>query len=397
MSSSELPAFAADGSHGLTAAVTKESSPTGTTASTTMGDKKQLMRLQRAERLKNPKIRQMGIDREALDAQVREKEAQRRAEKEREAYYDRQALLMDKHACALQKQVNQVRRDREKEMQQFRATHQGNSTRREWDLNDPAMRAKELPARVGDEDPRNGPSGMQKFEGEDLDYTARRAAQQAQQHAWATQQVEEKLAKKWMDSEANRLYDERAEENNQRAHLIERSMADQRHERARNTAAFNKAMHEQTNMDAARAREEGTRQGLEEISYQMSSDFLNEREPPQQSAASAQSEKSHAKGMTKEQLARLHAEQKTQLEQLQRRRLMDVEEAKQWAQQENMQLRMAQALDRQRNAERKEQMKSLANTHKEQMDAAVKRREEMKTLYSNQVDEDYYKHWDKCL
>merc|ERR1719498_1523027 len=41
-------------------------------------------------------------------------------------------------------------------------------SRREYDLNDPLFKRKGMPARVGDDDPRCGPSSAQKFSGEDL-------------------------------------------------------------------------------------------------------------------------------------------------------------------------------------------------------------------------------------
>lgn len=54
---------------------------------------------------------------------------------------------------------------------------QADKTKRmEWDLNDPDALKKEKPARVGDDDPRCGPSGMQMFDGEDLHKSDREAA-----------------------------------------------------------------------------------------------------------------------------------------------------------------------------------------------------------------------------
>jgi hypothetical protein len=47
-------------------------------------------------------------------------------------------------------------------------TLQGKSTTREWDLNRPDAKRQELPARLGDDDPRCGPASLQRFAGEDL-------------------------------------------------------------------------------------------------------------------------------------------------------------------------------------------------------------------------------------
>lgn len=351
---------------------------------------------QRAERLKDPKVRKMGIDREALDAQVREKESLRRLEKERDDYYDRQALLMDRHACALQQEVNAIRAAREKELQDYRQTFQKKELRREWDLNDPEAKRKELPARVGDEDPRNGPSSLQKFEGEDLDYAARRAAQQRQQREWAQQQVNEKLAKKWMEQERDRAFDDRNEETNFRLHEMEQKIAEQRRLMEKNVAEFNRALAEQQRREAVRAKEEDDRLGLEEIAYQMDSDFLNERETVVGGLGTTVRSDRY-KGLSDKQQTQFRAEQDEQLRELRRRRLLEVEEKKQWSQQENMQLRMANALDRQRERERRAEREKLAETQKMQAEASAQRKAQLDELYTNAVDEDYFKYWDRAM
>ncbi|CCW63554.1 unnamed protein product [Phytomonas sp. EM1] len=358
--------------------------------------KKQLFLHQRAERLRDPKVRHMGIDRQALDEQVREKEALKLLEKERDSYFDRQALLMDRHAVALQQEVNRIRTERERDLCDYRQTFQKNELRREWDLNDPQAKAKELPARVGDDDPRNGPSSLQKFEGEDLDFRERRAAQQRQQRDWAQQQTDEKLVKKWMEQEANRAFDDRNEETNYRIYQIERNIAEQRRLRDVCTAEFNKKLAEQQRQEAISAKEEDTRLGLEEIAYLTSCDFLNERQTVVSKIGETVKGENY-KCMSESQKMKLRAEQEEQLQQLRRRRLLEVEEEKQWAQQENMQLRMAQSLDRQRERERKAELKELANFHKTQANAAKDRTEMLNQLYTNQVDEDYFKYWDRCM
>lgn len=45
---------------------------------------------------------------------------------------------------------------------------QGKSTRREWDLSRPDAKKLDVPARLGDDDPRCGPASLQRFAGEDL-------------------------------------------------------------------------------------------------------------------------------------------------------------------------------------------------------------------------------------
>jgi hypothetical protein len=45
---------------------------------------------------------------------------------------------------------------------------QGKSTRREWDLSRPDAKKLDVPARLGDDDPRCGLASLQRFAGEDL-------------------------------------------------------------------------------------------------------------------------------------------------------------------------------------------------------------------------------------
>ena len=64
--------------------------------------------------------------------------------------------------------------------EEYRREHQRVQDRREFDLNDPEYKKKDLPARVSDDDPRLTKSGMQMFEGEDLMYEQRKKFQQEQ-------------------------------------------------------------------------------------------------------------------------------------------------------------------------------------------------------------------------
>ncbi|EPY29546.1 flagellar protofilament ribbon protein-like protein [Strigomonas culicis] len=199
-----------------------------------------------------------------------------------------------------------------------------------------------------------------------------------------------------MEREAERAYDERNEETNYRTYLIEQNMAQQRRLIEKNNAAFNKALAEQQRREAIRTKEEDTRLGLEEIAYQTNGDFLNERETVRALPMGDKVKSERFKGLSAEQMAKIRAEQNDQLEQLRRRRLLEVEEAKQWAQQENMQVRMGEALDRQRERERQAERVALANEHKMQSEAAQTRKEQLDTMYANAIDEDYYKYWNRC-
>lgn len=104
-------------------------------------------------------------------------------------YYDDQRTLQAQGQAAL---AATLARD----TQSFRETLQGKHTTKEWDLNRPDGLRLDQPARVGDDDPRCGPSSLQRFDGEDLSAGERHAAQVEQLKAWWAAQAAAKDAER---------------------------------------------------------------------------------------------------------------------------------------------------------------------------------------------------------
>ena len=129
-----------------------------------------------------------------------------------------------------------------KAVNEFRFLHQQPESRREFDLYDPEGLKKDKPARVSDDDPRCGISSIQKFDGEDLNNKARTKFQHEQLREWSeAQQREKDLAKRNQDA-ADRLYDLKMKELDQRA--MELQSAEESCRRAINMATtdYNKAL-----------------------------------------------------------------------------------------------------------------------------------------------------------
>ena len=356
--------------------------------------KKRQFALERAERLKDPRMRAMGIDKAALDEQVKEKEAMKKLEKERDNFYDTQALMMDKHAQVLQREVDEIRLQREREVLNYRETFQKKQCGREWDLNDPKRVRNTLPPRVCDDDPRCGTASMQKFEGEDLDAANRRKAQAQQQREWAEQQMDEKLMKKWNEKEANRQYEDRSEETAFRTYQIEQTISQQRQQIAVTTSEFNKALAEQKRKERLQEKMSQTKKNMEEIENMLNDDMLNEKESV--STLNSRQRPDNFKGLTPEQLEQIHKIQDAQREQLREKRLKEAEEERQWAQQESMENRMATALDRQRDRERREAARRLGQEREQQATDAKQRKKDLDEVYRNAIGEEYFK-FGKCL
>jgi hypothetical protein len=106
--------------------------------------------------------------------------------------------------------VKEFRHDQQKEINSFRVNSQRPEFRREFDLNDPERLKKDIPARIGDEDPRCGVSSIQQFEGEDLSRPDRLKRQQEQMKFWTREVLQEQEAKRNAEKEAKRQVHYRA-------------------------------------------------------------------------------------------------------------------------------------------------------------------------------------------
>ncbi|KAF4795035.1 RIB43A-like with coiled-coils protein 2 [Turdus rufiventris] len=144
--------------------------------------------LMRRERIFNARTRTIGIDKDALDAQVKERKIQEAAEKAEHERFAHDMKKNDKLMCLLEERQKNETKDLNRALVEFQKNFQKPETRREFDLNDPQALKKDRPARVSDDDPRCTISGMQKFMGEDLNYDQRMKFQKEQLREWSLQQ-----------------------------------------------------------------------------------------------------------------------------------------------------------------------------------------------------------------
>jgi hypothetical protein len=107
----------------------------------------------------------------------------------------------------LDAKVQVTRRALNEELGQFRKEQQQRHMQRDFDLYDPGLLKNGTPARQGDDDPRVTVSGIQKFEGEDLELQERKRLQKEQMELWTWQKMRENQAKK----QAQLQYDKRRE------------------------------------------------------------------------------------------------------------------------------------------------------------------------------------------
>uniref|UniRef100_A0A3Q3EX81 RIB43A domain with coiled-coils 2 n=1 Tax=Labrus bergylta TaxID=56723 RepID=A0A3Q3EX81_9LABR len=140
---------------------------------------------ERRERIFNHKVRTIGVDKEALDLQIKEKKTQEKAEKEQQDAQDADLLHNSKVACLLHNRQMKGRQAVEKDIVSYRRQYQQPQRERENDLNDPDCK-----------DAETGEAQMmlQGLVGEDLDSESRRQRQKEQLRGWLMQQQSERAS-----------------------------------------------------------------------------------------------------------------------------------------------------------------------------------------------------------
>ncbi|XP_054707691.1 RIB43A-like with coiled-coils protein 2 [Uloborus diversus] len=146
---------------------------------------------QRKQRIFNAKVRQIGIDVDALKYQMHDKALSRAREADRENKIAEELKRIAYIAEEREQQEKEQKQKTSKKIDQFRLYEQKPEHRRDFDLYDPDQLKKEQPPRISD----NAPcpiSGLQRLEGEDLNYRDRMKRQQGQMRDLLLQQMQEK-------------------------------------------------------------------------------------------------------------------------------------------------------------------------------------------------------------
>eukprot|EP01059_Diplonema_ambulator_P007482 TRINITY_DN16949_c0_g1_i1.p1 TRINITY_DN16949_c0_g1~~TRINITY_DN16949_c0_g1_i1.p1 ORF type:complete len:423 (+),score=116.44 TRINITY_DN16949_c0_g1_i1:59-1270(+) len=348
-------------------------------------DQRVFLDTERQKRIFDPKVRTIGIDKQRLDQQVYERQDLKRLEQEREDWLDKQMVLEDKHAQALQAESELIRLQKDRDVQWYRDTYQKKRAGREWDLNDPDGKKKDLPARVSDDDPRCGPSSMQKFDGEDADRLQRLKEQQDELRRFLDRQIEEKNLKNWRDNELDRLWEERAEEVKRKIFEAERLAKLQRQQATQTTADFNKALADQRRREAELAKERDAMQKMQDIENQLNSKFLNELDD-----VLINGRRSNAKGLHRDQLQAIYNQQAQQLEELRQKRIRDAEDERMSAARAEQERAMSLMLEKKLHEEKRELRRKLDSENAQQRYLQLLKEAERKRLYAQEVGEQFF-------
>ncbi|XP_072175585.1 RIB43A-like with coiled-coils protein 2 [Diadema setosum] len=360
-------------------------------------ERRRNLELERQSRIFNAKVRTIGVDVQSLKEQAHDRDLQEQREKERHESFAADMIRNDKIAELLQRRQEQDMRNLNKALNEFRDLHQQPEGRREWDLYDPEAKKKDKPARVSDDDPRCGPSSIQKFDGEDLGGKERKKLMEEQMREWTMKQAKEKALNKKRQEEADRLYDLHRQEMDQRA--CELQAAEEACRRAINEATrdYNKSLaDEQAEKNRLRS-EQDLDDNFTELANQINSDMLTENPDVASSAFGPHRVITDRwKGMSPEQVADIRRTQELQRQEKQRIKEDEAQREQEWNDQRLADARAGILMDREQERLRKqlERQQLEANSR---LSAEQKAQNEFldKEVYTNPPTAAYFQQFNK--
>ncbi|KNC97439.1 hypothetical protein, variant [Spizellomyces punctatus DAOM BR117] len=343
---------------------------------------------ERKQRIFDPKIRVLGIDVKSLDDQIRIKNEVKRAEKERDASFDRAMRQTNAILQHLDAEAATKCRDQLKALNEYRTSHQQPWQRREYDLYNPkALKAEQ----VVDDDSKIGASSCQKFEGEDLASTERKRLQQEQMKTWAKQSIWEGRMRRLKESEEQRRYEEYQRDVDEKVLALQKATQDARAAQAKADKELNLKLAEFKRLREAEQRRFEEQQNVKELNSQINGDFLTERPDVFNIGGGHQVRVDVFKGITREQSAYIMQVQEQQRAEAQAQREQKRREEERLASQEAANTRAAMLLEREKARKTREEaiQMRLANKAKSEEDKLRKHYLD-KVVYTNKPTDDYF-------
>ncbi|KAG1662676.1 hypothetical protein FOA52_014602 [Chlamydomonas sp. UWO 241] len=349
---------------------------------------------ERVKRVLDAKYRTIGVDKDMLAQQASEKVAREAADRERDEAYAQLSRYHADTVQALHQEGERQRRQRAEDLNSFRNTNQLTHTRKDWDLNRPDGKVIDGPARVGDDDPRLGPSSMQTFAGEDLSAGDRKKAQMEQAKAWWDEQAAHKAAARAAECEATMAHDEFVKYQDAVQQGARTAEADARRVMNTVTVDINRQMAEERRLREAQARGAELAANMAELDATMTSRLMTEDPSLAASALSAnRARPDHYKGMSEAERAAVLATQAAQMEEnAARRRAAAAQEALYAKTEADIAHALADQADAVAEFRRAQAAAQLAR-QRQQMEEKRERDAAQKDLYANKVDDAYYRQW----
>ncbi|XP_065598479.1 RIB43A-like with coiled-coils protein 2 [Cyrtonyx montezumae] len=333
--------------------------------------------LQRQSRIFNARQRTIGVDIDALNAQVKDRKIQEATEKARNEEFANEMKRNDKMMCLLEEQQKYNIRSMNKAISDFQKNFQKPETRREFDLSDPQALKKDIPARLSDNDPRCTVSGLQKFMGEDLNYAQRMKFQKEQFREWSLEQQRESknaLAdQKFLDD----LHDKNTLELDQKIMKQQRIEEESRRAVCAATKDFNRSQAAELAERKKLAKCQKMKEDMDEISSLLQGNLLSEN--PEQAISSFGTHRvitDRWKGMSQDQLMAIRSFQQQQV--LEKLRLKEEERQRdaEWDRQSMQAARAQLLLERHQERQNRECRQAL-----DTINAQLSQEQKSKNIY----------------
>lgn len=347
---------------------------------------------ERKSRIFNARTRLIGVDKEALEAQVRERNGMETSEKMRGQAYAREMIKNDKLGVLYQERQDRDVRELQKSLNDFRFQNQRPDTRREWDLNNPDYLRIDKPARTSDVDPILGVSSAQIFDGEDLSGKIRNSAQQRQRAEWAAAQREEKRRADQQRDYSDHLYQLKQIELDQKGLDLQRKEAECRRAVTSATKDFNIQQAEERTLREKHEQAATLQDNLTEIKNHVFGDMLTENPDVARSAfGSHRVITDRWKGMNQEQIEHIRETQAGQVDDKSKRMAEEARVQKEW---DTNRIQMAKAgtlMERAEKRERREIQKRLVEENKRLAKEQAERLNQLDhVVYTNRPKDTYF-------
>lgn len=350
---------------------------------------------QRKSRIFNAKTRLIGIDMQSLEQQVMDRKQMEERERKRDEAFAADAVRNDKIAQLLERRQEHDMQELDKALNEFRELHQQPNSRREWDLYDPDALKKDKPARVSDDDPRLGISGLQKFEGEDLNNKARRKFQNEQTQQWAEAQMKERRQAEENQRKADQLYELKMKELDQRACELQKAEDDCRRAINNATRDYNEALARENSAKRDLQKRQELDDNCTEIANHIYGDTLTENPAVAQSAFGPHRVITDRwKGMSPEQIADIKRTQELQRKEKQRLEDEKKRRDEEWDKQRLAHARAAALIEREHERRNQELQKQLAEENR-RLSAEQRGHQDYltKEVYTNEPNAAYFMQW----
>nr|XP_042907776.1 RIB43A-like with coiled-coils protein 2 [Parasteatoda tepidariorum] len=343
-------------------------------------NRRRIVEEQRKQRIFNSKVRQIGIDVEALNWQVHDSKFQRAKEEERDRKFAEEAINNDKLALLFEQQKNDQVREVNKKMDEYRLTAQRPEFRRDFDLYDPDGKKKELPPRISDND-LCPISGLQKLDGEDLNNKNRSKKQKQQIRDLLLQQMHEKRLENYKKDREIQEWEKALLDQDRKAMLLEKMQEENYKKMIESLKRDNKLMSLQTLERKMSDKIMDDIEKKKDIEFNFYESLLNEDlSSARSSLGSHRVPGDRWKGMNKGELQEIYKEQLRQIEEKKRRREAGELENAVWDQQ-----LMNLEKEALRLKEEEKRIKHLMNENLQSINHELSREQKFHNDYMNKV------------